>query len=132
MDTTHSETDLGRIAPTRRFSSSIILTVSVDGSVTREDMHWAVSLEQLQKAVGGHLVDGVPFFDTVDLGEGVRECVVFVNHEGKSEGLPVNVALNALWDAALSRHGLPGGIWADVLVGPGAIVFGDKAITRAL
>jgi Domain of unknown function (DUF3846) len=99
-----------------------LTTIKPDGTTTFTSLSASPTLEQLQTAVGGHL-EVVPLFTHLN-GE---TCVVFCNEEGKLEGLEPNDLAQLLWEKAVGRP-----IRDDYLVGPIAIITGDRALLAAL
>lgn len=100
-------------------------TLQPDGSSTREVFDGPPGLETLQKAVGGY-IELVPMFDTVAVEGRKVPAVVFCNEEGKLDGLPINPNATELWSNAAGYD------LADVLVGPVAVIYGDRALLDRL
>jgi hypothetical protein len=80
------------------------------------------------EATLGGFFERVPGFFSIDYKGAVRRCVALCPKEGKSAGLPLNVAATILWDESLRRDvgvGLirPDGARADHLAGPVAVIF---------
>ncbi len=92
-----------------------------DGSVVEEELTAQPSLKQLQAAIGGGYIEGVPLFASFK-GE---ECVTFCDEEGKMNGLPINVAATNLWAEQVPELD-------DVLVGDVVIVTGDEELLEEL
>ncbi len=95
-----------------------------------------LTLEDLQKAVGGY-VEHVQGFDTIGYGGTVLDCAAFANEEGKLEHLALNRRATITWALALRRKGIDlynkdGSTPKDWLVGPVAVVFGDREFMREL
>lgn len=74
------------------------VTIGTDGSITEFVLDDANGLEQLQALVGGWL-------EGVDLGD----AFMYVNEEGKIDGLPVNASATLLFHAVHGPH--------DIIVG---------------
>jgi hypothetical protein len=104
-------------------------SVEIDGKPT---------LDALKDAIGGGYIEKVPGFDSVEIDNRVRKCVVFGDEDGKCKGMRVNAVATGLWHHALLRRGHPGlvvaatGAIADFLVGPIALVYGDEEFMRSL
>lgn len=99
-----------------------LVTIKVDGTITREDVTEKVPLAKLQKAVGGY-VEIVPGLTNY---EGHR-CVAYCNEDGKLDGLSFNREAHRLWE-----HSFGDVITKDYLVGDILIVYGDSAFMRSL
>jgi hypothetical protein len=89
------------------------------------------SLDQLKAGVGGGYLELVPGFTTIPWGGIVMDCCAFCDEQGKLKGLPHNQIATDLWYHAVQRQGgaLPP---ADVLIGPIAVLFGDREFMAAL
>ena len=104
-------------------------SVQIDGEPT---------LDALKDAIGGGYIEKVPGFDSVEIDNRVRKCVVFVDENGKGKGMRVNAVATGLWHHALLRRGHPGlvvaatGEIADFLVGSIALVYGDAEFMQSL
>ena len=99
-----------------------ITTLAVDGSIEVTLLDRPVKLDDLKKAIGGGLIEAVPYFNKYN-GE---PCVAFVDEEGKLKGFQPNPAAQALWQKICS------GAFRDQLVGRLAIVQGDDAFMETL
>lgn len=95
----------------------------------------AVQLEELQAAVGGY-IELVPGFATIGYGGVVMNCAAFCNEDGKLDHLPINESATDAWERALVRLGGTlrdeTGRPLDVLVGPIAVLFGDREFMSKL
>jgi NADH:ubiquinone oxidoreductase subunit D len=105
-----------------------ILTITVEGVVTRQEATSPHILSEIEKAVGG-FIEGVPYFDQLRMNGATIKCAAFCNEHGKLEGMPVNAAAQSLWVTELERQRIP---IDDVLVGPVAIVYGDEEFMAEL
>ncbi len=91
-----------------------------------EELDAAPSLQRIQSIVGG-FIERVPYFDKITWDGERHACVAFCNEEGKLIGLPRNVVAQILWESSLG-----GSAARDYLVGPIAIVIGDRALMESL
>jgi hypothetical protein len=97
-----------------------------------------VTLEELKGAVGGGWLEAVPGFTTLPWGGIVMDCVAFCDEEGKLKNLPHNQVATDLWEQSLRRKGVnlyaphPFRAEPDYLVGPIAVVFGDREFMEKL
>jgi hypothetical protein len=91
------------------------------------------TLEQLKAGIGGGYLELVPGFTTIPWGGIVMDCRAFCDEDGKRKDLPHNQVATDLWQQALQRQGRSlGRPPMDVLVGPIAVVFGDREFMAAL
>lgn len=94
-----------------------LVTIVTSGGVTSEDLAAIPPLDELQRRVGGGLIQVVPRWDRY----GDESCIVLCNEEGKLRGMPVNVEATDCWHRALGRQ------VDDYLVGPIVLLVGDDA-----
>ena len=88
-------------------------------------------LQLLKTAIGGGYLEVVPRFNRIGHDGVKHRCVAFCDEDGKLKQLPYNRAATMLWDAEMRRaYGC--GCGPDYLVGPIAVVFGDKEWMDAL
>ena len=94
------------------------------------------TLEELRHAAGGDL-ELVHGFDSIAYAGIILHCVAFCDEHGKLEQRPLNELATSLWAQALRRQGMeliddktlkP----VDWLVGPVAVLFGDKEFMSEL
>src|SRR5262245_10251427 len=117
-----------------------ILSIAPDGSESIREVEGEPTLEILQEAIGGGLIEVVPGFTSYrpdDRSGRIVTCVAFCDEEGKIEGQTINSKATMHWQRALMTGGHPGligpsGQLVDHLVGKIAIVWGDAAFMRAL
>ena len=94
------------------------------------------TLEQVQAAVGGDL-QVVPGFYSIRYGNTVMDCVALCDANGKLKSLAMNNLATIAWKQAL-RRGPDAELWCSVrmptdsLVGPVAVLFGDREFMDAL
>ena len=102
------------------------------GKTARLTEHTApATLEQLREAVGGGWLEAVPHFNYIpDHKNNVVKCVVFCDEEGKLKQLEINKNATALWFSSCKYQKKP--MPNDMLVGPIAIVYGDKEFMEDL
>lgn len=93
---------------------------AADGQCVVFDLNRPVTLEEMQKAVGGH-IEEVPSFEKFH----DRPCIAFCNEEGKLDGLPVNIAATKAWRDQSGPHD-------DFLAGDVCIVSGDAEFMSEL
>jgi hypothetical protein len=91
----------------------------------------APKLEELKDAIGGGYLEIVPGFTTVAYGGVVMNCVAFCDEDGKRKEMQVNDLANAFWKASLDRKGGMT-VFGDHLVGPVAVLFGDREFMQSL
>jgi hypothetical protein len=99
-----------------------LVIIGTDAMETTVPLTAPPTVEQLQAAVDGY-IETIPFFTTFD----GRECIAFCNEEGKLHEMAPNLFAQALWEIAIGRS-----IADDFLVGPVAIVVGDRELLEAL
>jgi len=97
-------------------------TIKTNGVIMVLEKDVAITLDDLQTAVGGY-VESIPMFDLYK-GE---HCVAFCNEEGKLKGLPLNAVATGYWWE--QRHPHPPN---DMLVGDIVIITGDNEMMEAL
>ncbi len=92
-----------------------------------EDRDSKPTLEELQKAVGGGLIERVPYFNQVRFDKvGInskarsRTCVAFCNEEGKLKDMDINARATTMWADSLGRPAF------DILLGNVVILTGDS------
>jgi hypothetical protein len=95
------------------------------------------TLEELRAAIGSGHLELVPGFCTIDHCGAVMECIALCDGNGKRKELQINNVATTAWDQALQRDGGVGllqsnGLPFDFLVGPIAVVFGDRGFMAAL
>lgn len=101
------------------------------GVMNIKEVSGSPSLQLLKEAIGGGLIETVPYFDSIITHTGqLKKCVAFVDEEGKLKGQAINVMANKLWHQAQQRRGHAP--IQDVLVGKVCIVWGDEAWMREL
>lgn len=100
------------------------------GDLHHKQLDRPPSIDELQEAVGGY-IEVIPFFDSIAYAGVVMHCVAFCNEDGKREALPINDRANTLWHRALERNGMRQ-LMRDQLVGPIAVVFGDRELMAEL
>jgi hypothetical protein len=93
------------------------------------------TLEEVQAAVGGDL-QVVPGFRSIRYGNVVMDCVALCDANGKLKSLAMNNLATIAWKEAL-RRGPDAELWCsrmptDSLVGPVAVLFGDREFMDAL
>jgi hypothetical protein len=119
-----------------------LLIVTPNGPGERRHFTGPLDLSVLKGAVGGH-IEVVPYFNTIEIDGGLRDCVAFCNEDGKGHlALPANKPATVMWQHALQRRKVEprtllrsaaqGGGLADYLVGNIAIVWGDKHFMASL
>lgn len=96
----------------------------------------AVTLEELQTAVGGY-IEQIPGFYSIGFGGTVMNCVALANENGKLKKLPLNEQATWAWEMALQRQGrtlrLAGtDDAADTLCGTIIILFGNREFSESL
>jgi hypothetical protein len=105
----------------------------------------AAMLQMMKDAIGGGYIEKVPGFDTIMVDKVKHRCVALCDEDGKRKAMPMNPVATELWDDALKRRGHPGltplipGIGmelqpglVDYLVGPVAVLYGDREFLGAL
>jgi hypothetical protein len=96
------------------------------------------TLDELKEAIGGGRLETVPGFTTLPWGGIVMDCVAFCDEDGKLKNLPHNQIATDLWEQSLRRRGAslttphPFRAEPDYLVGPIAVVFGDREFMETL
>jgi len=107
-----------------------IISILPDGTTTEFQIEGPPQLEMLKGAIGGGHLEVVPYLDTVGIKGIVHKCIAFCDEEGKIKGLSFNRVANELWHLAqLARKRV---VISDRLVGPVAIVYGDKEFMEEL
>jgi hypothetical protein len=104
-----------------------LITLRPDGTREERDLTDAPDFMELGHIVGGY-IEHIAYFNKF---EGM-DCAAFCNEEGKlpkaNRGpLPPNLHAQAAWEKAVGHP-----IHNDFLVGPIAIVCGDRELMRAL
>ena len=94
------------------------------------------SLEEVQAVVGGDL-EVVPGFRTIRYGDVVMDCVALCNANGTLKSLAMNNLATIAWKEALRRStdtrlSRSDPMPTDALVGPVAVLFGDREFMDAL
>jgi len=107
-----------------------LLQIPAAGSISQKVLDRPPDVGELQAAVGGFL-EIVPWFDSIGYGGVVMHCVVFCDEDGKHKELPPNERASKLWHRALERNRMRTLI-RDQLVGPVAVVFGDRELMSEL
>lgn len=96
------------------------------------DLNRPVSLDEIEKAVGGPLGQ-VPEFDTILQDGEVRLCYVFCDEEARTKFLPPNQLASTLWEQSQVRiYGFGKTKRGTSLFGSIAILTGDPAFFDAL
>lgn len=112
-----------------------MIIMALNGDTELREFDRPPTLEELQAGVGGYL-EVVPFFNSIDYGGSVLNCVAFCNEQGKFEYLPINDRATATWELALKRHGQKlrdeHDAMMDFLVGPVIVLFGDREFMASL
>jgi hypothetical protein len=96
----------------------------------------ALTLDEMREVVGGD-IEQVQGFKTIGYGGTVMDCVALCNENGKQDNLPINHGATMAWGRALDRvgielHDAKSGIPKDWLVGPVAVIFGDREFMSEL
>ncbi len=103
-----------------------IITIEMDGSMSRRPTATSENLPALNEAVGG-MIGSVPRFTSFD----GRQCRAYVNHDGSSLCLSENRAATRLWWDQL-RQGGGEVVEGSRLHGPVVIVTGDAEFMDAV
>lgn len=101
-----------------------VTLIKANGAMSSIEQDLTPDLQQLQNGIGGGLIELIPYFSRYD----GRDCVAFVDEEGKIKGLPFNAMATAAWSVVLNERfprsaGKPMG---DYLCGDVIIVAGNK------
>jgi len=95
----------------------------------------APTLDDLQKAVEGD-IQTVPEFDHIRINGERHTAWAICNEDGKVKEMPVNKLATLLWEQIAANKGLKlrdaKGDFLDVLVGPVAVLYGDKEFMEEL
>ncbi|MET4190749.1 MULTISPECIES: hypothetical protein [unclassified Bradyrhizobium] len=109
-----------------------ITVIHPDGTVESKVLDHAAKLDDLKSAIGGGYMEKIPRFTKFKTDTGVVDCIALCDEDGSRKNMSPNRTATLAWSASLAATDPAQPVVLNTLVGPVAILYGDKEWMKAL
>ena len=108
----------------------IMLVLEPNGTIKQQELTRKPDLDVIVKEVGGHHVQTIKGFNSIEFEGATYRCLALCDADGKTKGMRTNIEATKAWHAALRAKGDPGLVGetgvTDLLAGPVVVLLGGR------